>query len=67
MPSKGCRVGLLGELATSGCLLASARAELGIGQALHLGLSQGRRLDQDALSLVALASTRPFEHHCPQA
>jgi hypothetical protein len=46
---EGCRVGLVGERATSDCLLASARAELGIGQALVLGLSQGRRLDQDTL------------------
>ena len=55
--AKSCRVGLVGELATSGCLLASARAELGIGQALLLGLPQGRWLDQGPVSLVALAST----------
>jgi hypothetical protein len=64
---KGGRVGLVGELATGRCLLASARAELGVGQTLLFSLSQARRLDQDTLSLVALASTRPFKHQCPQA
>ena len=53
----------LGNLAPGAPLLASSRPQLGIRQAFLFGLSQCCWLDQHALSLIALALPRPFNHH----
>jgi hypothetical protein len=59
---KSCRVGLVDEFAPGGRLLPSSGAQLGVGQTFLFSLSQCCWLDEHTLSLVALASPRPFHH-----